>query len=114
MALAWGGLVLFLFLALRAMALLETYTILTEVAGDSAGFWSQASHRDLEGPEVVTLARELARGNGVDPDRLEITAVQERDATPAGLNRAIVRITLPVGFFWGLTASGVYVVEDPR
>jgi hypothetical protein len=117
--------VLVCLLSMQVCQLLSTYSVLTEVAGEVAQFWSRRANAGLSPEEIGQLARSVAVGNGVDSGALAVSAAQEPDPALPGLRRAVVQLTLIVGARepWRLygrtildpslhfTARGVFLVE---
>lgn len=121
-------LMIFLFVMVVEVArLLSAYSLITEIANDSARFWSREENQSMTVPQITTLVKESLEGNHTDMSVVTVTAFEQPDPVITSFTQMVVRIgftiqpvaPLEIGGYtvldpsFTVTAEGVYAKEAP-
>lgn len=121
-------LMIFLFVMVVEVArLLSAYSLITEIANDSARYWSRVENQGMTVAEITTLVKESLEGNHTDMNVVTVSAFEQADPVVAGFTQMVVQIhftiqpvaPLQIATYtvldpsFTVTAEGVYAKEAP-
>jgi Flp pilus assembly protein TadG len=121
-------LMIFLFVMVVEVArLLSAYSLITEIANDSARFWSRQENQSMTVPQITTLVKESLEGNHTDMNVVSVTAFEQPDPVIGTFTQMVVQISFTIqpvapleiasykildpGFT--VVAEGIYAKEAP-